>query len=156
MEAKRWTLGVVLAAAVSLFGLIQADASPFSTYVLTDDLGNQVNGTSPEQSEWETDPGAGTDESGSTDDGSATNGGDNNGHGNNEDGVDSSNPGGGKDNNGHGNNADGVDSSNPGKGKGGPNGAVDESCSGDTCIDDESKGGSKNQNQNQEIGRAHV
>jgi len=67
---------------------------------------------------------------------------DNNGHGNNEDGVDSSNPGGGKDNNGHGNNADGVDSSNPGKGKGGPNGAVDESCDGTgDCVDDEIKNG---------------
>ena len=89
MEAKRWTLGVVLAAAVSLFGLIQADASPFSTHVLSDDLGNRVNGTAPEQDEWET-----TDGSGSTTDGSGK---DNNGHGNNEDGVDSSNTGNSKD-----------------------------------------------------------
>ena len=89
MEAKRWTLGVVLAAAVSLFGLIQADASPFSTHVLSDDLGNRVNGTAPEQDEWET-----TDGSGSTTDGSGK---DNNGHGNNEDGVDSSNTGSSKD-----------------------------------------------------------
>jgi len=119
MVAKRWTLGVVLAAAVSLFGLIQADASPFSTYILTDDLGNQVNGSAPEQSEWETDPGSGTNESEGTDDGSSTDG---------------------KDNNGHGNNADGVDSSNPGQGKGGPNGAVDESCTDPTnCVDDEIK-----------------
>jgi hypothetical protein len=111
--------------------LIQADASPFSTYILTDDLGNRVNGSAPEQSEWETDPGSGTDD-----------GADNNGHGNNEDGVDSSNPGKGKDNNGHGNNADGVDSSNPGQGKGGPNGAVDESCTDPTnCVDDEIKAG---------------
>ena len=110
MEAKRWTLGVVLATAVSLFGLIQADASPFSTYILTDDLGNRVNGSAPEQSEWETDPGSGTDD--------------------------------GADNNGHGNNADGVDSSNPGQGKGGPNGAVDESCTDPTnCVDDEIKAG---------------
>jgi len=115
MEAKRWTLGVVLAAAVSLFGLIQADASPFSTHILTDDLGNQVNGSVPEQSDWESDPGAGTD-----------------------DGSDSA----GKDNNGHGNNEDGVDSSNRGQGKGGPNGGVDESCDGTgDCVDDEIKNG---------------
>ena len=71
MEAKRWTLGVVLAAAVSLFGLIQADASPFSSSVLSDDMMNTVNGKAPK------DPALY----------------DNNGHGNNEDGVDSSNPG---------------------------------------------------------------
>ena len=71
MNAKRWTLGVVLAAAVSLFGLIQADASPFSSYVLSDDLSNSVNGKAPK------DPALY----------------DNNGHGNNIDGVDSSNKG---------------------------------------------------------------
>jgi hypothetical protein len=71
MKAKRWTLGVVLAAAVSLFGLIQADASPFSTHILSDDLGNMVNGKAPK------DPAMY----------------DNNGHGNNVDGVDSSNKG---------------------------------------------------------------
>jgi len=71
MEAKRWTLGVVLAAAVSLFGLIQADASPFSSSVLSDDMMNTVNGKAPK------DPAMY----------------DNNGHGNNEDGVDSSNTG---------------------------------------------------------------
>ena len=76
MKAKRWTLGVVLAAAVSLFGLIQADASPFSTYILSDDLGNQVNGKPPK------DPATL---------GYNVNG--NDGHGNNEDGVDSSNKG---------------------------------------------------------------
>jgi hypothetical protein len=76
MEAKRWTLGVVLAAAVSLFGLIQADASPFSTHILSDDLGNQVNGKPPK------DPATL---------GYNVNG--NDGHGNNEDGVDSSNKG---------------------------------------------------------------
>jgi len=76
MEAKRWTLGVVLAAAVSLFGLIQADASPFSTYLLSDDLGNQVNGEAPK------DPASlGYNVNGDQ------------GHGNNEDGVDSSNSG---------------------------------------------------------------
>jgi hypothetical protein len=72
MKAKRWTLGVVLAAAVSLFGLVEANASPFSMFVLSDDLGNTVNGSAPE---WEEPAG------------------DNNGHGNNEDGVDSSNSG---------------------------------------------------------------
>ena len=92
MEAKRWTLGVVLAAAVSLFGLIQADASPFSTYILTDDLGNLVNGTAPEQSEWGTD-GDGSDSSDGTSGSDTTTGDGNNGHGNNEDGVDSSNEG---------------------------------------------------------------
>ena len=113
MKAKRWTLGVVLAAAVSLFGLIQADASPFSSYILSDDLGNIVNGTAPEAS-------VSSDGSGSGD----------------SSGADS----GGKDNNGHGNNADGVDSSNPSQGHGGPNGAADESCpEGGECIDDEIK-----------------
>ncbi len=67
MKAKRWTLGVVLAAAVSLFGLVEANASPFSMFVLSDDLGNTVNGSAPE---WEEPAGP------------------NNGHGNNEDGVD--------------------------------------------------------------------
>ena len=43
-----------------------------------------------------------------------------------------------RNNNGHGNNADGVDSSNPGQGHGGPNGEVDESCTGSgPCVDDE-------------------
>ena len=151
MEAKRWTLGVVLAAAVSLFGLVQADASPFSTYILSDDLGNSVSGTVPEASSWEDEAGSqnGTDDhngnrddtGGSNEDADSTDSG-NNGHGNNADGVDSSNPGGGKDNNGHGNNEDGVDSSNPGQGSGGPNGAEDASClDPDNCVDDEVKGG---------------
>jgi hypothetical protein len=122
MKAKRWTLGVVLAAAVSLWGLIQADASPFSAYVLTDDLDNSVHGSAPEPDSW-------GDESGSSDEGSSS--------------GDSGSDQGGDGNNGHGNNADGVDSSNPGKGKGGPNGAVDESCDGTgECIDDEVQGGS--------------
>jgi hypothetical protein len=48
----------------------------------------------------------------------------------------------GNGNQGHGNNEDGVDSSNPGQGGGGPNGSVDESCSGDgSCVDDEGSGG---------------
>lgn len=119
MKTKRWTLGVVLAAAVSLWGLIQADASPFSAYILTDDLDNSVHGSAPEADSW-------GDESGSADEGSSS--------------GDSAQ--GGDGNNGHGNNADGVDSSNPSQGKGGPNGAVDESCDGTgECIDDEVKGG---------------
>ena len=113
MEAKRWTLGIVLAAAVSLFGLIRADASPFSTYILSDDLGNRVNGTAPEQSEWEDETSSAT----------------------NDDGVDDS--AGGKSNNGHGNNADGVDSSNPGASKEGE----DTLCADGTYCDDEVKGG---------------
>jgi hypothetical protein len=113
MEAKRWTLGVVLAAAVSLFGLIQADASPFSSYVLSDDLGNVVNGTAPEPGDWSND-------SGSEDGSGADNGSD--------DGV--------KDNNGHGNNADGVDSSNKGNSKTGEDTVCDD---GTVCDDEMSK-----------------
>ena len=71
MKAKRWTLGLMLAAAVSLWGLVEADASPFSSEILSDDLSNIVNGKAPK------DPAMY----------------DNNGHGNNEDGVDSSNTG---------------------------------------------------------------
>ncbi len=67
MDSKRWTLGVVLAATVSLWGLVEANASPFASYILTDDLSNVVNGKAPK------DPASY----------------DNNGHGNNEDGVDS-------------------------------------------------------------------
>ncbi|MGB5681577.1 MAG: hypothetical protein WBM47_06970 [Polyangiales bacterium] len=142
MSRTRWTLGAVLVGAVSVWGLTAAEASPFTTWLLSDDIGNRINGSAPEQSEWETDPGSGADENAGTDDGSSTDGAGNNGHGNNADGVDSSNPGKGKDNNGHGNNADGVDSSNPGQGKGGPNGAVDESCTDPTnCVDDEIKAG---------------
>lgn len=67
MKGKRWILGLVLVAAIGLFGLMEAGASPFSSRVLLDDLGNVVYGTPL---------GVG-----------------NQGHGNNEDGVDSSNPG---------------------------------------------------------------
>ncbi|HSN81576.1 MAG TPA: hypothetical protein VLS88_03275 [Polyangiales bacterium] len=123
MKAKRWTLGVVLAAAVSLWGLIEADASPFSSYVLTDDLSNSVNGVAPEASNWDEGSSGSDSDSGS-------------------DGSGSSTDSGGKDNNGHGNNADGVDSSNPSQGKGGPNGAADESCPDPSnCVDDEVSGG---------------
>jgi len=119
MKAKRWTLGVVLAAAVSLWGLIEADASPFSSHVLSDDLSNQVNGSAPDAS------GSNGSSGGSTSDsGSSTSSKDNNGNGNNVDGVDSSNPGNGNDK------------------------KVDESCpAGGTCVDDEisktNSGGSK-------------
>jgi hypothetical protein len=86
MEAKRWTLGVVLAAAVSLWGLVEADASPFSTQILADDLANTVNGSAAEAGD-----GNGNAAS-STGDGSSG-GTENDGHGNNADGVDSSNKG---------------------------------------------------------------
>ena len=95
----------MLAAAVSLWGLVEADASPFSSEVLSDDLSNIVNGKAP-----------------------SVNGGASSA------GESSS---GGTENDGHGNNTDGVDSSNKGQGSGGPSGGVDESCTGDTCIDDE-------------------
>jgi len=75
MKISRLTIGLGLVAAVGLFGLVEANASPFSMFFLADDLGNRVTGTAPEASEW-------------GDDGK-----DNNGHGNNEDGVDSSNQG---------------------------------------------------------------
>ena len=156
MKISRLTIGFGLAAAVGLFGLVEANASPFSMFFLADDLGNRVMGTAPEASEWENDGGdtGGGDSDGDTGGGHDSGGGDdsgggndsgggdgdseknNNGHGNNEDGVDSSNPGNGGDNNGHGNNEDGVDSSNPGNSK-----ASQDS---DPTVDDEmSKGGSK-------------
>jgi hypothetical protein len=142
MEAKRWTLGLVLAAAVSLWGLVEADASPFSSYVLSDDLGNMVNGTAAEASDWEDASGStsGTDDS--VDSGGADSGGDSSGGADDGSGSTDDGSGSGKDNNGHGNNTDGVDSSNKGQGNGGPNGGVDESCpAGGECLDDESKGG---------------
>lgn len=117
MKAKRWTLGVVLAAAVSLWGLVEADASPFSSYVLTDDLSNRVHGVAPQASDWG--DGSSTDGSSSTDSNT-------------------------KDNNGHGNNVDGVDSSN--KGNGG-NKVDESCPEGGECVDDEivktNNGGSK-------------
>jgi hypothetical protein len=121
MKAKRWTLGVVLAAAVSLWGLVEADASPFSSYILSDDLGNIVRGTAAEASDW--DSGSGTEGGASAAGESASDG---------------------TENDGHGNNLDGVDSSNQGQGSGGPSGGTDESCpEGGVCVDDEAKGNSK-------------
>ena len=128
MNSKRWTLGVVLAATVSLWGLVEADASPFSSYILSDDLGNMVLGTAAEASEWDTESGA-SDDSGSSDSGgsSSDSGGATSGNG----------KGSSKTNNGHGNNLDGVDSSNPGNSK---TDVVDESCpEGGVCVDDEIK-----------------
>ena len=113
MDIKRWTTGIVLAAAVSLFGLIQADASPFSSSILSDDLGNRVNGAAPEAGDWDEDPVADPPSDGGADDG-----GSNTGNGN-----------GSSDNNGHGNNVDGVDSSNKGKSK--------EGLDTDATVDDE-------------------
>ena len=82
MNKKRWTLGVVLAAAVSLWGLVEADASPFSSHILSDDLSNSVNGKAPSVK-----GGASSTAE------SASGGTENDGHGNNVDGVDSSNKG---------------------------------------------------------------
>ena len=129
MKISRLTIGLGLAAVVGLFGLVEANASPFSMFFLADDLGNHVRGTAPEASQWDNEGGDSADDPGSG----------NNGHGNNEDGVDSSNPG--HDNNGHGNNEDGVDSSNPGNSKA----DQDTNCDADgNCVDDEmSKGGTK-------------
>jgi len=117
MNAKRWTLGVVLAATVSLWGLVEADASPFASYILSDDLGNLVRGAAPEVSGSETD-----------EDWVVNNIKDNNGHGNNEDGVDSSNKG-----QGSGGPNGGVDESCP------------EGPEGGACVDDEgtTSGGKK-------------
>jgi hypothetical protein len=118
MKAKRWTLGVVLVAAVSLWGLVEADASPFSSYILSDDLGNMVRGSAAEADTWaDGSRGNGSSESASSIGDSAS---------------------GGIENDGHGNNTDGVDSSNRGQGKGGPTGAEDASCpEGGECVDDE-------------------
>ena len=72
----------MLAAAVSLWGLVEADASPFSSVVLSDDLSNIVNGKAPKVN-------GGASSTGE----SASGGTENDGHGNNTDGVDSSNKG---------------------------------------------------------------
>jgi hypothetical protein len=117
MKAKRWTLGVVLVAAVSLWGLVEADASPFSSYILSDDIGNMVRGSAAEA------------------DGSSGNG---------SESVSSTgeSASGGVENDGHGNNADGVDSSNKGNSKTGE----DTVCADGTICDDEIKttGNTKN------------
>jgi len=135
MKISRLTISLGLAAVVSLFGLIEANASPFSMFFLADDLGNRVTGTAPDASEWEVDGGGDSGDSGGGDSGADSGGGDSAGDS-------------GKSNNGHGNNEDGVDSSNPGQGNGGPNGAPDESCpEGGECVDDEAsnstRGGKK-------------
>jgi hypothetical protein len=144
---KRWTLGVVLAATVSLWGLVEADASPFSSYVLSDDLGNMVRGTAAEASDWEGESGGGDDGSAAGDSGGSGGSGDSAGGdsaGGDSGGDGTSGDASGKDNNGHGNNEDGVDSSNKGQGNGGPNGGIDESCpAGGECVDDEATGTSK-------------
>jgi len=100
MKAKRWTLGLMLAAAVSLWGLVEADASPFSSEILSDDLSNIVNGKAPSVN-------GGASSTGE----SASDGTENDGHGNNADGVDSSNKG-----QGQGGPSGGVDESCDGTG----------------------------------------
>ena len=148
MKISRLTISLGLAAVVSLFGLIEANASPFSMFFLADDLGNRVTGTAPDASEWEVDGGGDSGDSGGGDSGADSGGGDSAGGDSGADsgGGDSAGDS-GKSNNGHGNNEDGVDSSNPGQGNGGPNGAPDESCpEGGECVDDEasnSNGGGK-------------
>jgi hypothetical protein len=135
MKAKRWTLGVVLVAAVSLWGLVEADASPFSSYILSDDLGNMVRGSAAEATAWD-------DESGSEDTGGTTDSGGNtgNGSGSTDSGSESASStgdtaSGGVENDGHGNNADGVDSSNKGASKTGE----DTLCADGAYCDDEIK-----------------
>jgi len=136
MDSKRWTLGVVLVATVSLWGLVEADASPFASYILSDDLGNMVRGTAAEAGDWENES---NDSGGDSGDSDSSGGGDSGSSGN----------GNGHDNNGHGNNADGVDSSNPSQGHGGPNGEADESCpEGGVCVDDENGTSGSNGNGN--------
>jgi hypothetical protein len=146
MKAKRWTLGVVLVAAVSLWGLVEADASPFSSYILSDDLGNMVRGSAAEASAW--DDGSGSEDTGGTTD-SGGNTGNGNGNGSTDSGSENASStgdgsSGGVENDGHGNNTDGVDSSNRGQGKGGPTGAEDASCpEGGECVDDEKVTGNR-------------
>jgi len=148
MKISRLTIGLGLAAVVSFLGLIEANASPFSMFLLADDLGNRVHSAAPEASEWENDGGGDSKgDSGGGDSNSDSGGGDAAGDsgggasaGGGDSGADS-----GKSNNGHGNNEDGVDSSNPGQGKGGPNGEADASCpEGGTCIDDEASNSTDN------------
>jgi hypothetical protein len=117
MKAKRWTLGVVLVAAVSLWGLVEADASPFSSYILSDDIGNMVRGSAAEA---DGSSGNGSESASSTGESAS----------------------GGVENDGHGNNADGVDSSNKGNSKTGE----DTVCADGTICDDEIKttGNTKN------------
>lgn len=149
MNVTRWTLGVVLAAAVSLFGLLEADASPFSSYVLVDDLSNMINGTAPDVEEWEFDGGGNGNGNGQeTNSGQSNN--DNSGDGqetNSGDGQETNSGHGQETNDGHGNNDDGVDSSN--QGASGDQLGGDESCPDpDNCVDDESSGGNGNGNGN--------
>jgi hypothetical protein len=141
MNKTRWTLGVVLAATVSLWGLVEADASPFSSYILSDDLGNMVRGSAAEASPW--DEGSGSEDTeGSADSGDTNNGGADSGgsaSGGGDSGGASStgeSASGGTENDGHGNNTDGVDSSNKGNSKTGE----DTNCDADgICVDDEIK-----------------
>lgn len=148
MKISRWTFGIMLAAAVSLWGLVDATASPFSMFILADDLGNRVNGSAPDQGEWEghgadSETGPGGDSSGTPGDDSDSEDSDGGSGGGDSASGGGSDSGNGNGNNGHGNNEDGVDSSNPSQGHGGPNGQADESCDGSgECVDDESGGGS--------------
>ncbi|MGB9340523.1 MAG: hypothetical protein WCB63_14830, partial [Polyangiales bacterium] len=53
MRISRWTLGIGLAASVSVWGLVEAGASPFSMYFVADDISNRVSGTVPDASDWD-------------------------------------------------------------------------------------------------------
>ena len=143
MTFTRWTVGIGLVGIVSLWGLMEARASPFAMYTLSDDLSNLVQGTAPEASEWDID---GDIDDGGGDSGDGESGGSDSGGGDSgggDSGVGDSGNGNGNGNNGHGNNADGVDSSNPSNGHGGPNGEADASClEGSDCVDDEIGSGS--------------
>ncbi len=126
MKLNRWIAGLGAIAAISLIGLVSADASSFRMAIVADDLSNAVLQDSDYVAPGKSSASLGGLETGQR-------------------GVQGTDTG--KDNNGHGNNLDGVDSSNPGQGKGGPNGAVDQSCDGSgACVDDEGKNTSSSSN----------
>ena len=78
MTFTRWTVGIGLAGIVSLWGLMEAGASPFAMYTLSDDLSNMVQGTAPGASEWDND---GDNNDGGGDSGSGESGGGDSGGG---------------------------------------------------------------------------
>lgn len=122
MKLNRWIAGLGAIAAISLIGLVSADASSFRMTIVADDLSNAVLQDSDYVAPGKSSASLGGLETGQR-------------------GVPGTEPG--KDNAGHGNNIDGVDSSNPGEGKGGPSGTADASCPDPSnCVDDEMGTGS--------------